>query len=312
MVVKNEQYFVSADKVTDVHYVEYIPEREPVASLIIAHGIGEHAGRYEELAEVLTKRGIVVYAIDFIGHGYSISNKKAPMYFGENGWDFLVQDLARLNRIVTEKRHTIPCYMLGFSMGSFVVRTAMYEYANSLNVSGVILAGTGTIAAPVAGMVKMLVASEAKKCGGADKISDKVNELAFGNYNKYFQPCKTEFDWLCKSEEGVQQYMNDPLASKFITPGMFSDLLGAIARTSKKNTIKNSKKLPVLFLSGKEDPVGSFAKGVNKLASLFEEAGFDVTVAIYENTRHDIFHDNQKVAAMEKVYKWIERVMEKA
>jgi alpha-beta hydrolase superfamily lysophospholipase len=311
MVIKNEQYFVSADKVTNVHYVEYIPEGAPVASLIVAHGIGEHAGRYEELAEMLTKKNIVMYAIDFIGHGHSTSEKKAPMYFGVEGWDFLVRDLIRLNQMVNTNHPEIPCYMLGFSMGSFVVRSVMADYPNKVKVDGVILAGTGTIAAPVAGMVKMLVASEAKKCGGADKVSDKVNELAFGNYNKYFKPCRTEFDWLCKNEEGVQQYIEDPLASKFITPGMFSDLLGAMAHTGKKEAIKNSKKVPILFMSGKEDPVGSFAKSVLKLASEFEKAGFNVTVSIYDDTRHDVFHDNKKVAAMENVCRWIERVMEK-
>ena len=80
-----------------------------------------------------------------------------------------------------------------------------------------------------------------------DKFSQKVNDLAFGNYNKYFKPTKTAFDWLCKSEEALQEYAKDEMAAKYITPGMFSDLLGGMARSNKKEAIKNTKKIPILF-----------------------------------------------------------------
>lgn len=307
----NEQTFKSSDKMTDIYYVEHYPEKEPKACLIIAHGIGEYTGRYDEFANFLTEKNIAVFALDFIGHGKSVSTKKNPMYFGEEGWDFLVEDLVTLNKIVKSKYPNIPCFMLGFSMGSFALRTALAENAKELKVDGAILAGTGSIAGPVATLVRMMVAAEAKKCGGADRVSEKVNELAFGNYNKHFEPCKTPFDWLCKNEVLLQEYIDDPRASKYVTPGMFSDLLGGMARTSKKSAIKNTKKIPLLLLFGEEDPVGNFGKAVIKLANDFKANGLKVVCKSYPDSRHDIFHDNKQEKVCMDVYEWIEKVLSK-
>ncbi len=307
----NEKTFKSSDKMTDIHYVEHLPEQAPEACLIIAHGIGEYTGRYNEFANFLTEKNIAVFALDFIGHGKSISEKKAPMYFGEDGWDFLVKDLVTLCKIAKIQYANKPCFVLGFSMGSFVIRTALAEHAKELKVDGAILAGTGSIASPVAALVKMMVSAEAKKCGGADKVSEKVNELAFGNYNKHFEPCKTKFDWLCKNGVLRQEYIDDPKANKFITPGMFRDLLGGMARTSKKSAIKNTKKIPLLFLYGEEDPVGDFGKAVHKLANDFRMNGNKVVCKSYPDSRHDIFHDNDQENVYMDVYSWIKNILAK-
>ncbi len=303
-MIITSNFFPSSNKLSDIHYVEYKPEGNVSQTLIIAHGIGEHGGRYQELAEKLSSKGISVFAMDFIGHGKSIGPDMMPMYFGENGWDFLVEDLISLNKIVKEKYPKIPCYLLGFSMGSFVVRTAMAERASELRIDGTILAGSGYLAPLVANVVKKLVAGEAKKCG-AYNVSEKVNELAFGNYNKYFKPCRTEYDWLCSNADGVESYIDDPMTHKFITPGMFMDLLGGMARVNRRNAVDGSKKVPVLLLTGEEDPVGEFTKGVKKLSKAFKETNPDVELKIYPHSRHDILHDNDKEVVMSDIYMWL-------
>mgnify|MGYP003297483506 CR=1 FL=1 len=150
------------------------------------------------------------------------------------------------------------------------------------------------------------VAVEAKKVG-ADNVSEKVNELAFGNYNKYFKPTKTAYDWLCCSEEGIKEYIDDPDTYKFITPGMFMDLLGGMARVNKKEAVRNSKMVPVLFLAGNNDPVGEFGKGVKKAANVFAEVNPDVEVKMYPDSRHDIFHDNFKDFVMTDICEWLNK-----
>ncbi len=303
MIITNN-FFPSSNKLSDIHYMEYKPDGEVFQTLIIAHGIGEHAGRYQELAEKLSTKGVAVFAMDFIGHGESIGPDQMPMYFGENGWDFLVEDIISLNKIVKEEYPKIPCYVLGFSMGSFVVRTAMAERANELHVDGAILAGTGNLAPLLANLVKKIVAIEAKKCG-PENVSEKVNELAFGNYNKYFKPCQTAYDWLCNNADGIQSYIDDPKTNKFITPGMFMDLLSGMARVNRKTAIESSKLIPVLFLTGEEDPVGEFTKGVKKVAKAFMDRNPDVELKIYPNSRHDVFHDNDKEVVMSDIYMWL-------
>lgn len=303
----NEHFFTSADKLTRIRIVGNVPHN-PVAVLAIAHGIGEHAGRYEEIGKEFAEKKIAVYAMDFIGHGCSVSENKAPMFFGkENGWNYLVNDLIAFNRFVRNAHPNVPCFMLGFSMGSFVLRTALAERPDEIEANGAILAGTGRISGVVAALVRKMVATEASKNGGSDVVSDKVNDLAFGNYNKYFQPAKTEFDWLCGNEKALEDYIKDPQTAKFITPGMFSDLLEGMARSSKKSAIKNTKNIPILFVSGKEDPVGDFTKGVRKLVREFRKHNSEVSVRYYTDSRHDIFHDNDKKFVMEDVCFWMFR-----
>lgn len=308
-MVKKDFWFWSTDKVTNLHGVKFYPENESViATLIISHGIGEHIGRYEELAKFLTDRRIAVFGIDAVGHGKSKSEKKAPMYFGGVGsWKYLVNDIMFLNKMVNKEYPDVPCFMLGFSMGSFVLRTAIVDSClQETKVSGIILAGTGCISTPIATMVKFLIAKETKKCGGDDQISEKVNSLAFGNYNKHFQPTNTEFDWLCENQNALKDYINDEMTQKFITPGMFRELISAIDYTSKKSTVeKIDKNLPVLFMSGKNDPVGSFEKGVKKVVKMFKKQVSNVKLILYSETRHDVFHDNHASDAMHDLYDWI-------
>lgn len=301
-----ERFFTSSDKVTKIRIVGNTPHDAKIV-LAVAHGIGEHAGRYEEMMTQLGEIGIAVYAMDFIGHGRSVSDKKAPMYFGEDGWDYLVDDLISFNKLVRGMHPNTPCFMLGFSMGSFVLRTALAERPDEIEANGAIFAGTGRIAAPVAAMVRFLVAQEADKNGGFDVVSDKVNSLAFDNYNKFFEPTKTEFDWLCKNEAALQEYIDDPMAAKYITPGMFSDLLDGMARSSKKSAIRNTKKIPILFMTGKEDPVGEFTKGVAKVYREFKNYNSQVSVRLYPNSRHDIFHDSDKKRVLEDLHFWMTR-----
>lgn len=304
-MVKENYNFWSTDAQTKLNAVIYKPEGETIATVIIAHGIGEHIGRYEKFAEFLTSKKITVAGFDCIGHGSSISKKKAPMYFGEEGsWNYLVGDFGIFTEMVKEFFPDVPCFVLGFSMGSFVVRCALAT--GKVKADGAILAGTGEISQFVAKMVKSLVSKEAKKVGGDDKQSEKVNEMAFGNYNKYFKPCKTEFDWLCQNEEALQEYIQDPLARKFITPGMFRELLSGMAFASKEANMKKCNiKIPILLVSGENDPVGEFKKAVSRVAKKFNKNGFETKVIWYPNSRHDIFHDNCQEKAMQDIYEWI-------
>lgn len=298
-----EKYIIqSTDMETKLNTTVFVPEVKIKATLIVAHGIGEHIGRYAHLAKYLTERGILVTGFDFIGHGESIG-KKPAMYFGNEGsWKYLVDDVIRFNHIIKDK-YPVPCFILGFSMGSFVVRTAMAT--GELDASGVILAGTGSISTILAKMVCFMIKQEAINVGGDYKVSKKINELAFGNYNKYFKPTKTDFDWLCSSESGLKDYIEDPLTRKFITPGMFRELINGMAYTSQEATIRNSKKTPLLFISGEKDPVGGFLKQLIKTVKKYKTAGFDSSLYTYPNSRHDIFHDQSQIKVEEDIYDWI-------
>lgn len=299
--------FKSSDGKTMISCIEYMPENNVKAIIQVSHGIGQHKENYEQFAQEMNNYGIGVCIMDTLGHGKSVTSD-LRMYFGPKGsWNYLVQDMLTYNGILVQKYST-HIIVMGFSMGSFVTRTAMLKGGFS-RADAFVLAGTGTLDKMSYNIVNLMINSEIKK-NGESNTSNKINELAFGNYNKYFKPAKTGFEWLFKDEKAIKEYMADEEAKKYITPGMFRELLSAMVLTSLpksvKKTAKNYADKPILMISGSEDPVGGFGKNVNKLDNMFKKAGFnDVKTIFYPNSRHDIFHDNDKKEVTKDLAEWI-------
>ncbi len=81
----------------------------PARGLIqIAHGMGEHMGRYVETIEVLVSAGLTVYGNDHRGHGSTASSAKQFGDFGNGGFDLLVEDMVRLSRIAKDENPNLP------------------------------------------------------------------------------------------------------------------------------------------------------------------------------------------------------------
>jgi alpha-beta hydrolase superfamily lysophospholipase len=88
----------------------------------IAHGLGEHNGRYSELIAVLQEAGLSVYANDHRGHGRTAASPEHFGDFGKGGFDLLVADMLELTRIAQEENPGKPFILLGHSMGRFAAQ----------------------------------------------------------------------------------------------------------------------------------------------------------------------------------------------
>ena len=306
---KGEFYFPSADGKTLIHGVEWMPDGQPTAVLQIAHGVTEHILRYEELAQYLTERGIVVVGNDHIGHGTSIANEAKPMYFGPEGsWDWVVEDIKTCVNLNKNQFPDKPYYILGFSLGSFAARTYLIKYPGT--VDGAIIVGTGQTPHLQIALAKFMANKEAKKVG-EDNTSPVIKKLTFETYNKIFAPNKTEYDWLCAREESLDKYIKDPLRGDSMSAGLFREMLSGMDFTANyKNIQKMDKNIPILFLSGDKDPVGEQGKGVKKAYESFKKSGIkDVEMKLYSDLRHDILHEDSRSQIFEDIYIWIKEKM---
>ena len=304
---KNEFYYLSADGKTQIHAVEWIPDEKPKAILQIAHGVTEYILRYEQFAEYLVKKGIMVVGNDHLGHGKSIAKDSEPMYFGPTGsWKWAVEDMYTCTKMIKEKYPEIPYYMLGFSLGSFLLRTYLIEYPGIADAA--IIMGTGETPPVQIALAKFIANKEAKKVG-ENHTSPMIKKLTFDTYNKFFAPNRTDYDWLCSDNEGLDEYIADPMRGGNLSAGLFREMLSGMKFTSE---IKNLKKMnldtPILFISGDEDPVGEKGKGVIKAYHKFQNIGMkDVEIKLYPKLRHDILHEKCKKEIYEYVYNWIEK-----
>ena len=304
-MIKNEFYYPSADEKTQIHAVEWKPEKEIIGVIQIAHGVTEHILRYEHFAEFFTPKGFVVVGNDHIGHGTSIAPNGKSMYFGlQNSWNFVVKDIETCKKMTKEKYPDIPYVLLGFSLGSFLVRTYLIDYAKE-SLDGAIIMGTGYIPDFKIAIAKMMANKEAKKVG-EENTSPVIKSLTFENYNKLFKPNRTECDWLCSNEEALDEYLKDPLRGESYSAGLFRELLSGMQYTSNlKNIEKMNKRMPILLLSGDKDPVGDFGKGVIKTFDIFRKAGIEnVDIKLYQNLRHDILHEKCRNTIYNDIYEW--------
>lgn len=287
-----------------IHGCRWIPEQPPVAIVQIIHGIAEFVERYDGFSQYLNRLGYLVVAEDHMGHGKSINGKGIQGYF-HGGWFTAVEDSYQLLKSTRQEFPNLPYVLFGHSMGSFMTRTILCKYPDS-GISAAIVCGTGW--QPRA-MLNTGIAICQAVCikQGEEKPSKALEKLVFANYNKKVEHPRTPYDWLTRDSKIVDDYLANPLCGFTPTGGLMREMLKGIRFIQKPDTLSAMKKdLPVLFIAGGDDPVGSYGKGVLQCSKAFREAGMtDVTCKLYPLGRHEILNEINREEVYEDVSSWL-------
>lgn len=287
-----------------IHCCKWVPEGEPKAVLQIVHGIAEFIERYDAFADFLTWKGFVVVAEDHMGHGQSINGDGIQGYF-HGGWFNAVADTYELLTRTKAEYPQLPYILFGHSMGSFMARTILCKYPDS-GIAGAIICGTGwqpAFALPV--LAKLI--NVMNKRAGETTPNKMLNDMIFGSYNSKVEHKRTTYDWLTRDNEIVDAYIAHPLCGFVPSGGLLRDMmLGMHYIEQVENLERMRKELPVFFIAGGDDPVGSYGKGIHQAANAFRKAGMqDVSVKIYPLCRHEILNELNKEAVFADVVRWI-------
>lgn len=311
MVKKEEFTFDSRDGKTKLHAVRWVPEGKVVCILQIVHGMAEYIERYEELAQFLGEKGILVTGDDHLGHGKSVEPGGTYGYFCEQDpATVVVRDVHRLKKMTQEDYPGIPYVILGHSMGSFILRNYLFRYGTG--IEGAIICGTGSQPQILVKFCKILAALQRMFLG--DKhVAKLIDSLAFGSYNNRIPDVKTSSDWLCTDDQIVESYVKDELCGFTFTVNGFRTLFELLNRLNKmENVSRMPKDLPVYFIAGEMDPVGNYGKGVRKAYEDFKKAGMErLSLKLYPEGRHELLNEKNKKQVYEELYLWImERIRE--
>jgi alpha-beta hydrolase superfamily lysophospholipase len=275
-------------------------EHEDVRGVIhLVHGSCEHIGRYTALMALLAQEGFAVVGSNLRGHGEAAAKAEDLGYFGEeDGWWNMVDDLHAVNTYAAARWSDKPIIMLGHSMGSFLARTYAFTYPDML--AGLILSGTAHYSGALLFFGRS-VATWEKRFRGSKHRSLLLNKLSYDSFNHHFAPPRTSHDWLSRDEAAVDAYLADPLCGFVFTTTGFRDMFsGLTAMITPDNIARTRKDLPILMMSGQDDPVGSYGKTVRQAYDAYEKAGLtNVTLHLYKDMRHEIFNerDNEEVTA---------------
>lgn len=300
--------FLSNDGKTAVHAVKWAPDSGEYKGILqISHGMIEYIERYAPFAEFLTAKGYMVVGHDHIGHGQSVASQEDWGYFCEgNPSDVLVADMHKLRTMIQEDNPDVPYFMLGHSMGSFMLRKYLAVHSDKLR--GAIIMGTGFIPGKLTWVALKLTAIIAKVRGPKYR-SKLVHNLAFGAEYKDFDMTgeHPEKNWLTKDIEIVKAYYNDPRCTYMFTVNGFKGLFEAVNFScNPERAAELPKKLPLFLVSGEQDPVGGLGKGVKEVYYMYQSVGIqDLTYKLYENDRHEILNETDRKVVFEDILAWM-------
>ncbi len=294
--------FLSSNGKTEVAYRFYIPD-QPRAIIQLSHGMCEYVGRYEPHAEYFASQGFVFCGHDHLGHGETAENANELGYTGSA--DFLIDDLAKMTDIAKKNFPKLPLFLLGHSMGSFIARAYLSRYGS--RPDGVILSGTAGPGSPTAAG-KLLCKNSAKRHG--DHYRDEfVKSISTGSYSKHFGKDASAAAWVTSNNEVIKKYVSDPFCNYTFTVNGYYNLFELLGRISaKKWATTVPRELPIMLISGVEDPVGDFGKGVAKVHRRLQDAGVqDLQLYLLESCRHEPFNEQPDIRdrAYGIIVKWI-------
>lgn len=290
---------------------QWLPNKKADIRAVVqlAHGLAEHSGRYEHVAEALTARGYVVIANDHRGHGKTV---QAPTELGhyadDNGWNLVIDDLYAVNRWIKREFPALPLLFVGHSMGSFMGQEYLIRYSRSVDAC-VLSATSGEVGLKnKAGLVAAKVGRVRVGKRGHSPILDR---MSFGEFNKAFKPTRTESDWLSRDEAEVDKYIADPLCGFGASSQLWIDLLTGIEEASKPARIRKVRKdLPVYLITGMVDASNQGLKGVGKLAEAYQREGIVfVEIKGYPGGRHEMFNETNRDEVIEDMLIWMDKVL---
>ncbi|HNW87477.1 MAG TPA: lysophospholipase [Candidatus Limiplasma sp.] len=283
----------------------WMPEQTPKAIVQLVHGMAEHLERYDATAKTLNAAGFLVVGHTQLGH--SASAKTLGWFANQDGWNALVEDVHALREKTQKEYPGLPYFLLGHSMGSFIVRT--YCLKHEAGLAGVILSGTGHFEPPILN-VALCIANLQCAFGGEKKPSVLLSNMSFAGYNRDWTPTRTAFDWLSKDTDIVDRYAADPLCGYPFTAGGYRDMFRGLKRLYPKHLASMDKSVPVRLFSGAADPVGNRGAGVKTTMQELLAAGVtDVTMKLYEGGRHEMLNETERELVWNDLIAWLEEHM---
>lgn len=280
--------FQSSNGRDTIALYHYPTQQTPTHVVQLIHGMSEYLGRYAPLAQFLNTNGIAVVGHDHMAHGGSVYDQRGQFKDSHQA-NYMVEDA----HLVTQQARTLypdaKIVVFCHSMGSFIGRILASRYPDSLD--GIIICGTSgkNSLAPIGKYTALLLGL----VRGQNHKSKFIDKLSFGSYNKRYNDVQTPFDWLSTDRQQVAKYVDDPDCGFLFSVSGSATLTDLIMEANGDKAFSSIPlEMPILLVSGSEDPVGNYGKGVLEVANRYKAAGYSsVGSKLYQGARHEILLD---------------------
>lgn len=262
---------------------EWLDVAEPKGFVQIVHGMTEHGARYAEFAKYLNEHGYLVAADDHRGHGYT-----DPDSLGYSDCDNMFFDTVKDEGALTDhykaKYPDLKYFIFGFSYGSFLTQCYISKYGDK--VDGAVIGGSNKKKD-----FEVYLGAVAAGGGNQKKPAKFIEEQSFGKWAKKFK----DREWLSADAENNAAYRADKFCGFICSKKFYADMFKGLKSLYTKKYAKGLRKdLPLLLVSGAQDPVGNMGKGVKKLYKYYKKAGMkNVKMVLFEGSRHEFLNEKK-------------------
>lgn len=297
----------------EIIYWLYQPQDPNGYIVQIAHGMIEEKSKYDELATRLCQNGYVVAVNDHRGHGESIGGKSGEYEvawgeMGENGFMRAVEDMHMLTLILKERFKGYPLFLLGHSMGSLLSRVYLQKYESEL--LGLILMGTPSpnLLANVGMFLCDVFSSLGFKTFGL-KVMNLLTLVGFNQKFKREDSNNPPHAWLTRELEDAKAFVSRPDYQFSFTLNSFKNLFGGLKKVFSPYPNVKNKSLPIVFMSGDDDPCGEFANGAYKSYKHLTSQGYEnVELRLYSGARHELLLESNREVVIEEIVEIFNRL----
>ena len=283
----SEFYFDSTVDTQKIFTRLYEPVNEKKAILQIVHGMAEHSGLYQEFCRYMAEKGVVCVLDDHLGHGKSVlKGDDYGHFFGDI--ENLLQDEKKLSGIITSKYPELPFFIMGHSMGSFIVREFISRYPGKAKAAFIM--GTSAGFPKAVWQAEKVILDSFIKTKGEKHKSNFVYEVSLGSYRKAFPENKCA--WVTSVESEQERYMKDPLCGFPLTVSSYKSMGKLINKINEKEWFESvPRKMGLLLISGEKDPVGDMGKGIRKIYKKLVFTCHRVKMILYPELRHALVNE---------------------
>lgn len=274
----NTNFFHEAFDSRKMYFNQWVAGPDAVASIALVHGLGEHSGRYNHLADFFNNHKINVVAVDLFGHGKTEGKKGHTQKMDDFLWqiDFLVD--------LTQKLAPgLPVFLYGHSMGGGLVLNYLYKKQSKL--AGLIATAPAIQPGFKVPALKMLVGKIGRKL--APGLIQK-NGLDLGN--------------LSHDPLVAEKYVADPLVHNLLSAELG---MGILEYGNWLETNETHSQVPVLIMHGSEDKLTNFAAS----KAFSEKAEGNVTFKPWPGMYHEIHNETDKLLVFDYTLDWIKKII---